>query len=136
MDTSDFYDEYIAEELDDYVSKRFEKICEQYLIKNYQNRNKESISAIGRYWYNDKLTKTDIEIDQCVKTKNHIHIYECKWTKDKIGKSIMDGLKEKGKHLKATLYGAFSKSGFTDDVQESKFDLISLDNLFNQFDAK
>ena len=130
MDTSDFYDEYIASELDACVSLRFEKICKQYLINNYQSRNKEAVMAIGRYWYNDKLTKRDIEIDQCVKTKNHIHIYECKWTSDKIGKSVMNGLQEKGKHLEATLFGAFSKSGFTNDIQHSGFDLVSIDDLF------
>ncbi|MCK4552542.1 MAG: ATP-binding protein, partial [Tenericutes bacterium] len=130
MNSSDFYDEYIANGIDDYVSRRFEKICEQYLIRNYKRNNKESIIAIGRYWYNDRKLKTDIEIDQCVKTRNHIHIYECKWTKEKIGISVMNVLKEKGKHIEATKYGLFSKNEFHNNIKNNGFDLKSIDDLF------
>ena len=38
MEDDDFYNEFIKAQLDHYVSSRFEKIAEQYLIRNYKKR--------------------------------------------------------------------------------------------------
>ncbi len=130
MDSFDFYDQYIEAYLDEFVSLRFEKICEQYLVKNYKIRNQESVMAIGRYWYNDRLKKVDVEIDQCVQTKNRIHIYECKWTNEPIGEAILSNLIEKGKHLNATHYGAFSRRGYNENILDKSYDLISIEDLY------
>jgi AAA+ ATPase superfamily predicted ATPase len=130
MSEDDYYDSFIKDELDQYVSLRFEKICEQYLIRYYKQRNQEPIINIGRYWYNDRKMKTDIEIDLCVKTKKNIHIYECKWTNNRIGTSIMNDLTQKGEQIEATKYGAFSKTGYAEDVFKKNYDLISIEDFF------
>lgn len=131
MESKDFYDEYIEPYLDEYVSKRFEKICEQYLIRNYKSKNSEAIMAIGRYWYNDRSQKVDVEIDQCVKTKNRIHIYECKWTHEKVTQSVLDDLIQKGTYIHATHYGAFSRSGYDKNINSKNYDLVDIEDFFH-----
>jgi hypothetical protein len=61
-----------------------------------------------------------------------MHIYECKWTIDKIGESIMSDLQRKGQELSATNYGTFSKAGFKDEIQNKEYDLITVDDLFSK----
>ena len=130
MNSDDFYHTFIKDDLEQFVSLRFEKIGEQFLIRKYKSRNNEPLMNIGRYWYNDRKTKTDVEIDLCVQTKSHIHIYECKWTNSIVGKSIMNELIEKGSRIEANKYGAFSKNGFHDYLLDRDYDLVSVEDLF------
>lgn len=130
MSSDDFYDAFIKDDLEQFVSLRFEKIGEQYLIRKYKSRNNEPLMNIGRYWYNDRKSKTDVEIDVCVQTKKYIHIYECKWTHSFIGESIMNQLIEKGRSLDANHYGAFSKNGYHDQILDKGYDLVTLEDLF------
>ena len=132
MSSDDFYDTFIKEDLEQFVSLRFEKISEQYLIRKYKSRNNEPIMNIGRYWYNDRISKTDVEIDLCVQTKKHVHIYECKWTNSIMGESMMNQLMEKGRYLNANKYGAFSKKGYHDQIKDKGYDLITLEDLFEE----
>lgn len=130
MSSDDFYQIFIKDDLEKYVSLRFEKIGEQYLIRHYKKRNDEPIINIGRYWYNNRKTKTDVEIDICVQTKHKIHIYECKWTHSIIGEHVMNELIDKGSYLKATKYGAFSENGYHDQILDKGYDLITIKDLF------
>ncbi len=130
MNSDDFYDMFIKDNLEHFVSLRFEKMGEQYLMRKYKSRNNEPLMNIGRYWYNDRKLKKDVEIDLCVQTKQHIHIYECKWTNGIIGESILNELIEKGKSLDADKYGAFSKNGYHDLILGKGYDLITLEDLF------
>lgn len=132
MSEDDYYETFIQGELDHFVSLRFEKISEQYLKRYYKQRNQEPVINMGRYWYNNRKTNTDIEIDLCVKTKNHIHIYECKWTNNIIGQSIIDKLIKKGEYIGATKFGAFSLNGFHDYVVGKNFDLITVEDFFEK----
>jgi AAA+ ATPase superfamily predicted ATPase len=130
MSGEDFYDTFIKDDLEQFVSLRFEKIGEQYLIRKYQSRNNEPLMNIGRYWYNDRKSRTDVKIDVCVQTKKCIHVYECQWTNDRIGESIMHELIEKGKYLGANKYGAFSRNGYHDHLLDQGYDLVTLEDLF------
>ncbi|MCF7931719.1 MAG: ATP-binding protein [Acholeplasmataceae bacterium] len=132
MDEDDYYDAYIRGKLDHYVSLRFEKIGEQYLIRKYKYRNSEPMIGIGRYWYNDHQTRTDVEIDLCVQTHNHVHVYECKWTNDLIGESVMRTLAEKGKSINASKFGAFSKNGYQSNIEHEGYDLITIEDLYEE----
>lgn len=130
MSEDDYYDSFIRDDLEQYVSLRFEKIGEQYLIRNYKLRNHEPIMNIGRYWYNNRSSKTDIEIDLCVQTKKHIHVYECKWTSNMIGEGVMNELIVEGKYLDASKYGALSKNGYHNNILKKDYDLITIEDLF------
>jgi len=131
MDSFDFYETFIEKDLDEYISTRFEKMCEQYLLRTFKRRHGKPLIQVGRYWFNDREHKMDIEIDQCVQSKDGIYVYECKWTKDPVTSSIMDGLVNKGKELNAVGYGAFSKSGFHDSILDLQYELIPIDDLYN-----
>lgn len=132
MEPKDFYDIFIKQHLDEYVSLRFEDICQQYLIKNFKLRNKTPMIHIGRYWYNNRAFKKDVEIDVCVESVDYVYAYECKWTSGPITKDIMNNLIDKSKEIGATKYGAFSKSGFDDKIKNNKYDLISISDLFDK----
>ena len=132
MEPVDFYEVFIEKYLDDYVSSRFETICSQYLIRNFKNRNNKPLINIGRYWYNNRELKEDVEIDVCLEdSSGKIYIYECKWTNTLVTNKIMYNLIEKGKKVNATNYGAFSKNGFSNDLYNKSFDLITIDDLFD-----
>ena len=130
MDPYDFFETYIENELDQYVSVRFEKMCEQYLVRNFKLRNQKPLIQIGRYWYNDRKENKDIEIDSCILTKQGVFVYECKWTNGFVTKSVMEALKFKGKELDAISFGAFSRNGFSDSLEGESYDLISIDEMF------
>lgn len=130
MEANDFYESFIEEELEQYVSVRFEKMCEQYLIRNFKKRHQIPLIEVGRYWFNDRKEKKDIEIDNCVLTKKGIFVYECKWTNEFVTQSILEDLKLKGKELDAISHGAFSKSGFSELIDQEQYDLISIEDLF------
>ena len=130
MMASDFFDVLIGEDLDNFVSTRFEKICEQFSIRTFKKRTNEVILNIGRYWYNDQNLKKEIEINQCIKSNKSIYVYECKWTKHPVTSAILYDLREKGKELNADKFGAFSKSGFDNTIKKNDYDLIALDDLF------
>lgn len=130
MEPSDFYDIFIGNKLEEYVSHIFEDICRQYLIKNFKKIHDKPIINIGRYWYSDKYLKKDVEIDICIKTMDGLHIYECKWTNKEVDVRILNKLKEKGKEVKVTKYGIFSKSGFSKEITNKEYELITVDELY------
>lgn len=130
MDNDAFYEYYISSHLDHYVSLRFEQMCQQFLKRCFNKRNNAIMVDMGRYWYNDPIEKKEVEIDVCVKTTDHLYVYECKWTNSKIDRSIMETLKYKGKSIFASQYGSFSRSGFDHSISTMSYDLISIDDMF------
>lgn len=130
MGTYDFYEAFIEDDLDQYVSVRFEKMCEQYLIRQFKKRHQIPLIQIGRYWYNDRDLKKDVEIDSCVLTKQGVFVYECKWIKGPVNQSIMNELILKSKELDAVSYGAFSKNGFSESIINKGYDLISIEDMY------
>lgn len=130
MGAYDFYEAFIEDELDQYVSVRFEKMCEQYLIRQFKKRNQTPLIQIGRYWYNDRGLKKDVEIDNCVLTKQGVFVYECKWTNGQVTQSIMNELILKGKELEAVSFGAFSRKGISESIINKGYDLISIEDMY------
>lgn len=130
MDPSDFYSTLIEDSIDYYVSMRFENICMQFLKNEFKSRRNEIATNIGRYWYNDRKLKKDIEIDICVKTQENIYVYECKWTQSRLREKDMADLMSKSQILNATKCGGFSKSGFDDDMKIKEYDLIHIDEMY------
>ncbi len=131
MPPDEFYDEFIGPKLDIYVSMRFETICKQFLVKRSHKNTGKPIAEIGRYWYNDRSLKKDVEIDICTKVGSKAYAYECKWTNGLIDEDIMRNLIGKSQYIGATGYGAFSKSGFDENVMGKGYDLISIHDMFD-----
>lgn len=124
MDPNLFYDEIIAPYLDEFIAFEFENICRDYLV--YKNSN--YIEDIGRYWFNDRKLKQDIEIDIMMKIHNQLIAYECKWTNSTINQKIIHTLETKVKHLNVDSIGFFAKSGYDDNLDIPN--LYTIDDLF------
>jgi AAA+ ATPase superfamily predicted ATPase len=120
-----FYNTVVKNHLDEYVSLEFEQVCKDFLKRKY----KETIEEIGRYWYNDRQEKKDIEIDIVMRANNLLSVYECKWTDSPVGTKVVNELAKKAKSLDYRSLGFFSKAGY--DNQEYKADCYIVDDLFS-----
>jgi AAA+ ATPase superfamily predicted ATPase len=58
-----FYDEYIKDSINTYVSHRFEDICRSYFSIQVKNGNLKGIRNIGTYYYDDSVSKQNGEFD-------------------------------------------------------------------------
>lgn len=124
MDAERFYDVYVSEYLDKYVSYEFEQICRSFLLRKYHH----SIEAIGRFWQNDAKLKQHIEIDIVMRNANILTAFECKWTNKPIGRQIVSDLERKSQMLGDVELGFFSRSGY-DGVQGEHY--YEVDDLFS-----
>ncbi|MGB4613415.1 MAG: ATP-binding protein [Erysipelotrichaceae bacterium] len=124
MNTDYFYDSIIKEYLDEFVSFEFEKVCRDFLKRKYSM----TIEEIGRYWYNDKNLKKDIEIDIMMIENKKLYAFECKWSDKPIGYNIKNNLENKVAHIDNITLGYFSKKGF-EEKDELCFDVNDLYNL-------
>lgn len=106
-----------------YMGSIFEDICKQYLLRQLvQGKLPLIFSSIGRWWGNDPLNKTEVEIDLVAEQDRDNAIFaECKWTNEKVDAKILDKLDDLSRRLfhyqNRHLY-IFSKSGFTDGCVE------------------
>jgi len=125
----------IKVDINNYVGKRFEKVCEEFLEKNQIFK----FDLIGKQWGKIKGAekgKNTYEIDICAineKTKE-ILFGECKW-KNKINpKKVIEELKEKSKHVnwyndkRKEYYAIFAKS-FKQKIKEENVFLFDLKDL-------
>lgn len=127
MEPNAFYDSLIKPYFEEYVSIEFERICLQFLVRKHRN----TILDIGRYWYNNKELKKEIEIDIVLLTLDGISTYEVKWTNSKVDHRIASTLIEVSKDLNPNSYGLFSKSGYTDIETREDFILYNPDDIYS-----
>ena len=121
------YEKIIMPTYNDYMGHVFEKICMQYLNRiNILGKLPCLFTKIGRWWGSDKKTKKQIEIDIIAKDNENNYLFgECKWTNEKVGKSILDELEYNSKIFNSNIlkryYILFSKFGWTNDlIKEAK----------------
>lgn len=106
------------EELNQFVSYRFELLCIDYLIQLLQHQ-KEKILRSGKWWGNVKVNGKSFEpheIDLLIETDKNIYIGECKWSNAKIGKKELAHLQRSAglfQGRKKIIWVLFSKNGFT-----------------------
>ncbi|SFI32965.1 hypothetical protein SAMN05192551_11237 [Tindallia magadiensis] len=129
--------ELIRPRMSDYVGITFEAICRQYLLNHH-----ESLpfipGEIGRWWGNNPVLKCEEEIDLLGVSGEDGIFAECKWRNEKMSPSVLDELIRKRslfKEIKNPCYYLFSKSGFTDKLQEralhdENVTLVDLNALF------
>ncbi|MBR0462791.1 MAG: ATP-binding protein [Clostridia bacterium] len=135
MDREVFWDRYIQEDFESqFVPQSFEVICRQYLIR--QNRRgllPEIFDKIGKYWYDDKETRTNGEFDVVTLDPEGYIFYEVKFRKGILTDSMIR--KEIEQVEKTPLhpykYGFFSRSGFEKKNTDEKIILIALNSLFD-----
>jgi AAA+ ATPase superfamily predicted ATPase len=122
--------EFIEAGLPAYIGSTFEDICGQYLWQeNNADRLPFFFQKIGRWWGNDPIKRRESEIDLlALRGKTHAMFCECKWTNQKIDKSLLDTLIEKSQpfHFSKKYYCLFSKNGFTSGCEKAA---ASMDNV-------
>ena len=112
------------EELNRFVSRRFELLCAGILAK-YLRRKGEKVLRSGKWWGNAEVSPGKFEqreVDIVVETEKALYVGECKWSDSRVGISALKHLKESanalkkaGKELKFVL---FSKNGFEFEEEE------------------
>ncbi|MFA6330365.1 MAG: ATP-binding protein [Candidatus Micrarchaeia archaeon] len=114
-----------GKELDDFVSRRFEPFCREFLAE-YLKR--EDVVRVGRWWGPAEVAPGAFEqrdVDVIVETRANVYVGECKWTSEKIGLAELNRLAESAKALKAkkpVKLVMFSKSGFS--IKETEDTLL------------
>ena len=105
-----------------YMGKVFEEICKEYLWKLLINGSSQvQFNELGRWWGNDKESKSQTEIDIMGEEDKDTAIFaECKWTNEKIDVGVLELLEKRAgmfNYKNKYLY-LFAKSGFTKGCME------------------
>lgn len=122
MSSDAFYDKFIDDDFErEYVSKKFEDICKQFLIKkNINTEITPSFFKIGKYYYDLPKQKINGEFDIVTEDEKGYIFYEVKFRKNKM--KLSDVEKEisqvNATSLNCYKYGFFSAMGFEDDVRD------------------
>ena len=117
MDSLTFYDKYINKDFEEYfVPHQFEDICRQYLIRqNKKHAIEPPFEKIGKYYYDDPVSKTNGEFDIVTEDEIGYVFYEVKFRNKPITESMIDEeitqIKQTG--LTCSRYVFISRSGFT-----------------------
>lgn len=85
-----FFDRYISNGLNTFISYRFENIVKTYFSLMVKAGKLNDIYNIGTYYYDDPISKTNGEFDVVLETKDGFDIVEAKYLKDKVNKEIID----------------------------------------------
>lgn len=122
MGSNEFYNKYIKDDFEkEYVPKKFEDICKQFLIKkNKNNEISPPFFKIGKYYYDLPKQKTNGEFDIVTEDEKGYVFYEVKFKKNKM--KLSDVEKEisqvNATSLNCYKYGFFSAEGFESDVKD------------------
>ena len=78
-----FFDNYISEKLNTFISYRFEDICRQYFSILAKEGKLKGVQDIGTYYYDDPKSKSNGEFDVVLKLSNgKYRIIEAKYYSD------------------------------------------------------
>lgn len=124
-----FYNNYIENSINTFISHRFEEICRTYFSINAHKGLIKNIYDIGTYYFDDPINKKNGEFDVALKFENYYQIYECKYYKEDISRSEM--LKEE-KQIKSIKGLNINKIGFINASKQmdrlDNFDYINGDD--------
>lgn len=129
--------ESISSDLDEHTSHTFEDVCRQAV---QHPEFPVSVSATGTWWYREE----EIDVVAIHEGEERLLVGECKWTSSRVGESLLSDLEEKVSSVRwrgenrQECFILFSKSGFTDGLQESAqgrndlllYDLSKISSLF------
>ena len=134
MSSNAFYDKYINDDFEkEYVPKKFEDICKQFLIrKNINDEITPPFSKIGKYYYDLPKQKLNGEFDIVTEDEKGYIFYEVKFRNKKLSKKDIE--KEisqvNATSLNCYNYGFFSISGFENNIDN--IIKYTLDDLYSE----
>ena len=117
-----FFDSYIRKSLDTFISYRFEGIAREYFARLARKGKLQGILNIGVFNYDDPSSRKNGEFDVALRFEDGYDVYEVKFLKDRMDKSLMEEEISKIQAIpsfKARNIGFISSSGFAhrpDDV--------------------
>ena len=116
---------FVEPSLGTYVSYRFESIAKEYFRLKAFKGELDGIMDIGTYWYDDKATRSNGEFDCVLEFEDGYDVYECKYLKGRMSRSMAD--EEAGKIRAITAFhprriGLVSVEGF--DFEGADYDLV------------
>lgn len=137
------YDKIIAPDLQNYMGKVFEKMCQQHLsMMNTQEKLPVDILKLGRWWGNNPVLKRQEEIDLLgINEMDHTALFgECKYRGEALDMNTVELLIQRSllfpKYPNKN-YAFYSKSGFSNAVinyaveHSENTKLYSLEDLYN-----
>lgn len=133
MSEDAFYEKYISEDFEtQYVPKRFETVCREYLIKeNIKGNIDPVIEDIGKYYYDIPEERKNGEFDIVTIDEFGYIFYEAKFRNEPVSENmIRQEIEQVNKTgLDCRKYGFFSRSGFSCKESENLI-LIPLHRLY------
>ena len=117
-----------------YIPAKFEAISKEFLIrKNLLGEINPPFMDIGTYSFNDKTKKINRQFDLVTLDEKGYIAYECKYKTSPIDHRVVNEETRQTASLEnMTFYklGFISKSGFTDDIDRTKYNCFSLSDFY------
>ncbi len=127
-----YYELYIHNSIDEFISRRFEDVVAQFFIRRIKNGNLKDVYDVGSYWYDDPDTRTNGEYDVVLMRKEGFDFYECKYYSSAMKMNECDseaGQVRAIKGINCNNIGFVAMSGF--DFKSDEYDLIEGERLFS-----
>lgn len=128
-----FYDRFVRDRLETFFLPHvFEDVAREFLIRENKRKDAGMFYDIGRYFYNSKEERKQIEVDIVTLDDAGYTFYECKYSKEKIGNPVVNALRKKALESKIKPYrlGFVSKSGFEANLDRKGNLFYSLDDFY------
>lgn len=104
--------------LNTYFGKRFEVFVRENLFRHLPMSHR--FDEWGRWWYKDN----EIDLVALNEDEGEVFLGECKWSENKVDEEVLRNLERTSDHLRwgeedrKEVYGLFSKSGFTEELED------------------
>ena len=127
---NNFYETYIKDSLNTYISHRFEEIVRKYFSILAQNNKLQGIRNIGTYYYDGSKNKKNGEFDVVLEFKDYFKIVEVKYYKNILTLAEMNKKVSQINEIKTNYkleYAFISTQGY----EESSYECINIESLYN-----
>lgn len=125
-----FYGNFIERSIKDFIARRFEAVCRQYFISLVRSGERNDITRIGTYWYDDRNTHTNGEFDIALETMDGYEIYDAKFLTAPFSEAEAEkeARQIKALNLSISRWGIISTAGF--EKKSEDYIQLSMKDLF------
>ena len=127
-----FYEAYIKDSINTFISHRFEDVVKSYFSLKAKNNQLKGLLNIGSFYYDDSITKTNGEFDVALKYKNHYEIYEVKYLTNEMSKKLIEKEVEQINNIQGLnieKIGFVSVNGF--ESIDNKYIYLTGEDIYN-----
>lgn len=130
MSSKDYYNNFIEDSLTEFISRRFEDICRDFIWLLSNKGKIKGIINVGTYYYDDPINHLNGEFDLALEKKDNVEIIEVKYLKNKVNNQIIDKELYQVKNIKEiniNKLGFISINGFEEDVSKLDYKYEGVD---------